>query len=57
MKRLKQKMVLKGLGDVYWHLLKSKAVSDAEDKRIAGHKTEAMRERYNTKLESYKPAR
>lgn len=49
MKRLKQKMVLKGLGDVYWHLhlLKSKAVSDAEDKRIAGHKTEAIRERYN----------
>lgn len=46
MQRLKQKMEKRGLSDVYWnlHLLKSKAVSDSEDKRIAGHKSEAMRE-------------
>lgn len=58
MQRLKQKMENRGLGDVYWnlHLLKSKAVSDSDDKRIAGHKSEAMRERYNTKTEAHKPA-
>ena len=40
---------------MFWtiHDLKRKAVSDADNKRIAGHKSEAMRERYNTKLSSF----
>ncbi len=49
MQRLKKKMADHGLEDTYWnlHLLKSKSVSDSKDKRIAGHRSEAMRERYN----------
>ena len=47
MQRLKRKMEKRGLAHIYWHLhlLKSKGVSDAENDRIAGHKSEAMRER------------
>lgn len=47
--RIKEKMEEIGKGDVYWnlHALKRKGVSDAEDKRIAGHKTEAMQRRYD----------
>ncbi|MEZ5534430.1 MAG: hypothetical protein R3F02_02285 [Thiolinea sp.] len=58
MQRLKKKMADRGLEDVYWnlHLLKSKGVSDSKDKRIAGHRSEAMRERYNTKTETHNPA-
>jgi len=59
MQRLRKTMQQKGLSEVYWnlHLLKSKAVSDAQDDRIAGHKSEAMRQRYNTKTTRHKPAR
>ena len=59
MQRLKKLMESEGLGDVYWslHKLKSKGVSDARDDRIAGHRSEAMRERYKTKIERHKPAR
>ncbi|SKA88432.1 Phage integrase family protein [Thiothrix eikelboomii] len=58
MQRLKQKMKARGLEVMYWHLhlLKSKGVSDAKNKRIAGHRSEAMRERYNTKMEVFEPA-
>lgn len=59
MQRLKQEMKSRGLEETYWnlHLLKSKGVSDANNKRIAGHRSEAMREQYNTKIESFKPAK
>ena len=53
MKRLKKKMEEMGLGDNFWslHKLKAKGVSDAENKRIVGHRSEAMREQYNVKTE------
>ena len=59
MQRLKKRMDAKGLGEIYWslHKLKSKAISDALDNRIAGHKTEAMRNRYTTKRARFKPPR
>ncbi|WP_319548105.1 hypothetical protein [Desulfogranum marinum] len=57
MTRLKQKMFAAGLQDVYWdlHDLKRKGLSDAEDDRIAGHKSEAMRNRYKVIVEKFKP--
>jgi hypothetical protein len=53
MQRLKKKVS----PDVYWslHLLKSKAISDAKNKNIGGHKSEAMKQRYNTKTEIVEP--
>jgi len=59
MQRLKRRMVKNGCGDVYWslHKLKSKGVSDSDNKRIAGHKTEQMRQKYDTKLHIFKPAK
>lgn len=59
MHRLKQKMEKKGLGNVYFslHKLKHKGISDAQDARIGGHKSEAMRERYQVKLEKFDPPR
>lgn len=59
MQRLKREMTARGLENTYWtlHMLKAKAVSDAPSDHIAGHKTEAMRRRYNTKLKRQKPAR
>lgn len=40
---------------MYWtlHDLKRKGISDSENKRIGGHKTEAMRQRYNVKTETF----
>ncbi len=57
MQRLKQKMYAAGLEKIFWtlHDLKRKGISDAKDNRIAGHKTEAMRERYSVILEKYEP--
>ncbi len=45
-----------GLEKVYWslHQIKAKGVSDSEDKTIAGHKTEAMRQRYDRKIPTKK---
>lgn len=45
-----------GLGHVYWTMqqLKVKGVGDSEDKTVAGHKTEAMRQRYDKKLQRNK---
>jgi len=58
MQRLRRLMVERGLEDRYWnlHLLKAKGVSDAKDKRIAGHRSEAMRDQYNVKREKMEPA-
>lgn len=55
MQRVKKKMIADDCGQFYWslHLLKSKAVSDSLDKKVAGHKTEAMRNRYDTKVSSH----
>ena len=52
-------MIERGIGDKFWtvHLLKSKGISDSEDKNIGGHKSEQMKERYNTKLETIKAAK
>ena len=40
---------------LFWRLhdLKRKGVSDSADDRIAGHKSESMRDRYSTKLKSF----
>lgn len=59
MQRLKQLMKKKGLSHVFWslHKLKSKAVSDSENKHIAGHRSEAMRQRYDVKIHTVKPVR
>lgn len=61
MQRLKKLMASEehDLGHVYWslHKLKSKGISDASDDRIAGHKSESMRNRYKTNLERHKPAK
>ena len=56
MQRLKKHMIKQNLGDSFWslHKLKSKAVSDSDDKKIAGHKTEAMRQKYDPKVQSHK---
>ncbi len=57
MHRLKKKMESRGLQNVYWtvHELKHKAITEAEDKRIAGHKSESMRNRYDHSVEQFKP--
>lgn len=59
MQRLKRKMKEMQLDQVFWtlHDLKRKGMSDAQDDRIAGHKSEQMRERYKVKTERRKPAR
>ncbi|MBF0266588.1 MAG: hypothetical protein HQL46_15100 [Gammaproteobacteria bacterium] len=59
MQRLKKRMIENGKGDSYWslHLLKSKGISDAEDKNLGGHKSEQMKERYNTKVEEVRAAK
>jgi hypothetical protein len=56
--RLKRHMKEIGKGDKYWslHKLKSKGISDADDKNIAGHKSEQMKQKYDTKLHKIKPA-
>ncbi len=48
-----------GVDHKFWtlHDLKKKGVSDAEDKKIGGHKTEKMRERYDVKIHAYAPPR
>ena len=59
MQRLKAHMEEKGLSDTYWtlHKLKSKDISDSKDKHIAGHKTEQMRQKYDTKVHTKKPVK
>lgn len=57
MQRLKRKMEERGLGNVYWtmHQLKHKAITEAEDKSMGGHKTEAMRNKYDHSVTKHKP--
>ncbi|MFT5699709.1 MAG: integrase [Desulforhopalus sp.] len=57
MSRLKKSMKAAGLGHVYWttHDLKRKGISDADSRDIAGHKSEAMKDLYDTKLHEYQP--
>lgn len=57
MSRLKKKMFEESLDHVFWtlHDLKRKGVSDADSNRIAGHRTDKMRERYNVILEKFEP--
>ncbi len=55
MQRLKAKMDAKGLNFWTLHDLKRKGLTEAKDKAIAGHKTEAMRQRYNVGLDKYEP--
>lgn len=61
MHRLKERMESKeiGLADVYWrmHDLKRKGISDAKDKNISGHVTEAMKQRYQVKIDRHNPVR
>ncbi len=59
MQRLKNRMKEKGLEHVFFslHRLKSKGISDAENDKIGGHKSEAMRNRYHVKLEKFEPPR
>jgi hypothetical protein len=59
MARLRKKMDEAGVDHKFWtlHDLKKKGVSDAEDKKIGGHKTEKMRERYDVKIHAYAPPR
>lgn len=59
LQRLKRHMDAKGLGHIYWnlHALKHKAISESSDKKIAGHKTEAMRLRYDQSLPEHSPVR
>lgn len=59
MQSLKKLMHEAGLDSISWdlHDLKRKGISDAEDARIGGHKSEQMRERYTTKLRKFKPPR
>lgn len=42
---------------LYWtlHALKKKGVTDADDNRIAGHKTDRIREEYTVQAASFKP--
>lgn len=57
MQRLKAKMEESGHGAQWWtlHDLKRKGLTDAADKTIAGHRTEAMRQRYNVGLDQVDP--
>lgn len=61
MHRLKKRMESEkiGLGHIFWtlHDLKRKGISDAKDKTIAGHKSEAMRQRYQVKIDRHNPVR
>ena len=57
MRRLKKKMIERGLENIYWtaHDLKRKGISDSKDKGIGGHRSEQMKAQYNTKLEKFAP--
>ncbi len=56
MQKLKKKMHKAGKSDICWdlHDLKRKGISDAENAKIGGHKSENILQRYLVKLESYK---
>ncbi|MGD9950916.1 MAG: hypothetical protein AB7U29_21010 [Desulfobulbus sp.] len=53
---LKKKMHEVGKSAICWNLhdLKRKGISDAENAKIGGHKSDHIRQRYMVKLESFK---
>lgn len=55
MNRLAKRMKERGCNFEPWtlHDLKRKGISDSQDKRIAGHLTEAMRQRYDVKIHAF----
>ncbi len=57
MQRVKARMDDSGLASTWWtlHDLKRKGLTEASDKTIAGHRTEAMRQRYNVGLDRIEP--
>ncbi len=57
MQRVKARMNDSGLASTWWtlHDLKRKGLTEAADKTIAGHRTEAMRQRYNVGLDQVDP--
>jgi len=59
MQRLKKKMLDADKENMYWSikLLKSKGISDSEDKSIAGHVSEQMKELYDTKINRVRAAK
>lgn len=59
MQRLKKSMQDAGLGGVYWslHNLKRKGITDSVDKKIGGHRSEAVRDIYDLSTERFKPPR
>ena len=57
MQRLRKRCVEKGIEPFALHDLKRTAHTDAEDDRLTGHKTEAMKNRYRVKPEIVKPAK
>jgi len=56
---IKKIMKESGIGEMYWslHLAKSKGITDSENDRLAGHVSEAMRNRYTRKLRKHKAAK
>ncbi|MEB4590129.1 hypothetical protein VSS37_03970 [Candidatus Thiothrix sp. Deng01] len=59
MQKLKEKMEAEGQEESFFnlHALKAKGVSDSDDKKIAGHKTESMRQRYDRAMPVNKPVK
>ncbi|QTR47503.1 hypothetical protein J9253_06090 [Thiothrix litoralis] len=59
MRELKAKLDAAEQGETFFnlHALKAKGVSDSKDKHIAGHRSEAMRNRYDRKLPTTDPAK
>lgn len=57
MQRLRKRCVKKGIEPFALHNLKRTAHTDAEDDRLTGHKTEAMKNRYRVNPEIVKPAK
>ncbi len=59
MQQLKQALAASHPDHKFWnlHALKARGVSDSKDKTIAGHVTEAMRNRYDRSLPAHDPVR
>lgn len=57
MARFKKSMIEAGLGDIFWtlHDLKRKGMTDAKNKNIGGHKTQAMKDLYDQSVERIAP--
>lgn len=57
MGRLRKEMQKRGFEEVYWtiHDLKRKGISDSENKKIGGHKSQQIMDNYNVKLEFFSP--